>query len=542
MPDEPIEGIPVSNTATPDTTGRAPDTAAIDVRDPATGRVVGRVTDHSAAAVAEAVRRLRARQPEWEAIGVRERAKWLRAFQDWLLDNGPRLTEVVRSETGKTRFDAAIEVPAAVDLAKYWADRAEGFLADERPRPHSPIGLAKRLVSTVRPYPVVGIVTPWNLPLLNPCFDAFAALLAGAAVLVKPSEVTPLSAVELARGWAEIGAPPVFTVLTGGGDTGRAVVDTVDFVQFTGSTRTGRAIAAACAQRLIPYSLELGGKDPAIVLADADIDRAAAGIAYGALFNAGQVCISVERVYVEAAVYDRFVERLVGEVRALRQGRDGRAFTHDIGAMATAAQCDIVTRHVADAVAKGARILCGGKAFGGGRYFEPTVLADVDHTMLCLTEETFGPLIPVVAVADEDEAVRLANDSVYGLSATVWTGDRRRGERVARRLEVGAVNIDDAFANLMSFALPMGGWKDSGIGARWGGAAGIRKYCRQQAITVPRGPALPREPLWYPASRLRSRLVTTLMRAVDARGRRRLPIPARRNRQAATTDTTRTHP
>ncbi|MGV0741331.1 aldehyde dehydrogenase family protein [Mycolicibacterium sp. XJ870] len=496
----------------------------IEVRNPADGTAVGTVCDHSPDSVAATVAELRVAQCEWDSAGVRERVRWLRGWQDWLIDNSSRLTDIVQSETGKSRYDAEIEVPAAVNLANYWARHAARFLVDERPRPHSPIGLTKRLVTSFRPYPVVGVITPWNLPLLNPCFDVFAALMAGAAVVVKPSEVTPLSAVELGRGWAEIGAPPVFTVLTGAGETGRAVVDAVDYVQFTGSTHTGRAIATACGESLTPYSLELGGKDPAIVLADADIGRAAAGIAYGALFNSGQACISVERVYVEDPVYDEFVSALVEQVKTLRQGRDEREFSVDIGAMATTAQRDIVQRHVDDAIAGGARILLGGKPTGVGTFFEPTILVDVDHSMACMTEETFGPTIPVVRVADQDEAVRLANDSVYGLSATVWTGDLRRGERVARRLEVGAVNLNDVMANVVNFAIPMGGWKASGIGARWGGAPGIRKYCRQQAITVPRGPALPREPLWYPASRVRSRILSNVMRAVDGRGLRKLGL------------------
>lgn len=503
-------------------------TDVIEVRNPADGTPVGRVCNHSGSAVAEAVQRLRARQTEWQALGVRGRAEWVLRFQDWLVDNAARLTDVVQSETGKSRFDAAIEVPVAINLAKYWARHAEEFLADEAPTPHSPIGWTKRLVTTFSPYPVVGIVTPWNLPLLNPCFDAFSALMAGTAVLVKPSEVTPLSAVELARGWAEIGAPPVFTVITGDGATGSAVVNEVDYVQFTGSTATGRVIAAACGERLTPYSLELGGKDPAIVLDDVDVDRAVAGIVYGGLFNSGQACISVERIYVEAPVYDRFVSRLVAQVKQLKQGKDTRGFHFDIGAMATPGQCAIVQRHVDDAVARGARILLGGRAIRGGAFFEPTVLTDVDHSMACVTEETFGPLLPVMRVADEDEAVRLANDSAYGLSATVWTSDRRRGERVARRLEVGAVNINDAYANLHNFVVPMGGWKQSGVGARFGGRSGIRKYCRVQAITMARSLQLGREPLWYPASRTRSRVVMALMRAVDARGRRRLPELLRR--------------
>ncbi|MEV6275239.1 aldehyde dehydrogenase family protein [Nocardia sp. NPDC051832] len=502
-----------------------PGRSGIEVRNPADGRFVAQVPDESAEQVAVNAAGLRRAQPHWEASGARERAKWLFRLQDWLLDHHAELADTVQSESGKIRADAELEVFGAIDLIKYWAGKAERFLADERPAPHSPFGRAKRLMLTYRPYPVVGIITPWNFPLLNLCSDAIPALLAGAGVLVKPSEVTPLSALELARGWSDIGAPPVFSVATGRGATGRAVVAVADYVQFTGSTRTGRAIAAACAQTLTPHSLELGGKDPAIVLADADIDRAAAGIAHGALFNSGQVCVSVERVYVEAPVYDAFVTALTAAVEGMRMGQDGRDFDYDIGALATAGQRDLVQRHVTEAVAAGARITVGGNATEVGTFFEPTVLADVEQSMSCIAEETFGPTIPVVRVADEEEAVRLANDSVYGLSATVWTGDRRRGERLARRLEVGAVNVNDALANTFSFALPMGGWKDSGIGARWGGAAGIRKYCRQQAITVPRGPALAREPLWYPLTRRRFRAIAALMRVLDARGLRKLPKP-----------------
>ena len=300
-----------------------------------------------------------------------------------------------------------------------------------------------------------------------------------------------------------------------------------DYVHFTGSTATGRKVAVACAERLVPYSLELGGKDPAVVLADADLERAANGIVWGGMFNSGQACISVERVYVEAPVYDEFVATLTDKVNQLRQGKDDYTYRFDVGAMATAAQRDIVRRHVDDAVAGGARVTTGGKPTGVGTFFQPTVLADVDQSMSCMTEETFGPTLPVVKVADEEEAIRLANDSRYGLSATVWTSDPARGERVARRLEAGAVNVNDAMTNGLQFALPMPGWKDSGIGSRNGGADGLLKYCRQQGFTTLRVPTQTNEPLWYPYSRRKFRIALGLMRAAAAHGVRRVGLKPR---------------
>lgn len=496
----------------------------IEVRNPATGELVGTVPAESADAVAAKVRELRLYQPEWEAIGPEGRKEWLLKLQDWIIDHTDHLADVLQSETGKARVDALIDPSFSVDLTGYYARRAGKFLSDGHPSPHSPLARVKKLTTAYRPYPVVGVITPWNFPLAMPVIDVIPALAAGAAVVLKPSEVTPLSALELARGWAEIGAPPVLAVVTGAGETGAAVVDNVDYVQFTGSTKTGKRIAAACVERLIPYSLELGGKDPAIVLADADIDRAAYGVAFGGLFNAGQVCISVERVYVEAPVYDTFVEKLAAHVRELRQGADGREPKYDVGALANDAQKSIVSSHVEDAIAKGARAVTGGKATGVGTFYQPTVLADVDHSMSCMTEETFGPTIPVMKVADEAEAVRLANDSIYGLSASVWTGDKARGERVARQLNAGAVNINDVFANMFSFALPMGGWQQSGVGARWGGADGVRKYCRKQAITVPILPTQDKELMWFPYNTTKLGFALAAMRAAGARGMRRLGI------------------
>ncbi|MET0475033.1 MAG: aldehyde dehydrogenase family protein [Mycobacterium sp.] len=493
----------------------------IAVRNPADGSVVGKVSIDGPEVVAEKARRLRAAQADWEDIGPRERKRWLLSFQDWVLDNAGQITDVLLSETGKCRADASLEATATADAIKYWACNAEAFLGDRHPKAHSLLWQTKKFTTRYRPHPLVGVITPWNFPFIMPALDAVPALAAGAAVLVKPSEVTPLSAVELVRGWEEVGAPPVLGLVTGYGETGASVVANADFLQFTGSTATGRRVAVACAERLIPFSLELGGKDPAIVLADADVERAANGIVWGGFFNSGQVCVSVERVYVEAPIYDEFVAMLTAKVGDLRQGQEANGYHYDVGAMATSAQRDIVARHVDDAVSAGAWVTTGGTATGVGTFFAPTVLAGVDQSMACMREETFGPTLPVVRVADEDEAIRLANDSAYGLSATVWTGDDDRGERVARQLEVGAVNVNDALANVFCPQLPMGGWKQSGVGYRAGGAAGVIKYCRQQAITTPRIPTQSREMLWYPVSPGRMKFALGAMRGLAAHGLRR---------------------
>ncbi|MGV9664565.1 aldehyde dehydrogenase family protein [Nocardia niigatensis] len=504
--------------------GQRDSDSIIEVRNPATGEVAGTVAIASAEQVGATADALRRAQPEWEAIGADGRRKWLLALQDWVLDHAEELADAIQSESAKPRIDARVEIAFAVDQLGYWARHAGKFLADQHPAPHTPLMRVKRLTTVYQPYPVVGVITPWNFPLGMGIADLVPALAAGAAVLHKPSEVTPLTPLVLERGWAEIGAPPVFAVVSGRGDTGRAVIDNVDYVQFTGSVPTGQKIGVACAERMLPYSLELGGKDPAIVLADADLDRAAYGIAYGALVNAGQLCISIERVYVEAAVYDAFVDKLVAHVKELRLGQDDRDCRFDVGALANETQLGIVERHVNEAISAGAKALTGGRATGVGTFFEPTVLVDVDHTMSCITEETFGPTIPVMKVAGEAEAIALANDSVFGLSATVWTRDRARAQRIARRLNVGAVNINDSVINLFNFTIPHGGWGKSGTGYRWGGANGVRKYCRQKAITAPALPTQKKELLWFPYSPGNFGIMESAMRALSARGLRRFGL------------------
>ena len=496
---------------------------AIAVRDPATGETVEELRVDDREAVKAAAEELRAAQPSWEALGPKGRAAALRRLRDWLLDNEDRLADLYQRETSKPRQDALLEILVAVDVLNYYADNAADFLQTRKPRPHSLPGKAKQLRLDARPYPLVGIITPWNFPIALVALDAIPALAAGCAVLLKPSEVNPLAIREMVRAWREdLGLPPVLDTVVGAAETGEAVVDASDYVQFTGSTGTGKLIAKRAAETLKPVGLELGGKDAMIVLADADLERAANAAAWGAMFNSGQTCISVERIYAEAPVYDEFLQHLTRAVAELRQGRDEDRFEFDLGAMMTGAQLETVEEHVDEAVAAGARTLTGGhRVEGPGGFFEPTVLVDVDHSMACMREETFGPTAPLMKVRDADEAVRLANDSPYGLSASVWTRDKDKALEVAGQLEVGAVNVNDVYSNLFMFALPHGGWKGSGLGARNGGADGLLKYCRRQAVTVGRM-APKRELLWFPYTERRAgmfRKISHLLGAGDIRRR-----------------------
>jgi acyl-CoA reductase-like NAD-dependent aldehyde dehydrogenase len=488
--------------------------AQVEVRNPADNSIAGYVPDMGAADVAALAAQLREAQPAWEALGPKGRAKHLLAWLDWIMDNEERLFRIVQSETGKSWGDTTIETLIPLEVINYYAKHAEAFLRDESHRPHGVSAATKRLELYRRPYQLVGVITPWNYPLAMPMFDVPCALMAGAAVLSKPSEVTPLSWAACAEGWNEIGAPPVLGCATGLGGTGAAVVENVDMIQFTGSTKTGRKIAVAAAERLIPCSLELGGKDAMIVLDDADVDRAVGGAIWGGFFNAGQSCISVERVYVEDGVYDQFVDKLAEETRKLRVGMDAPgAFETEYGAMANENQMEIVERHVNDAIGKGARALTGGKRSGDGLFYEPTVLVDVDHSMSCMREETFGPTLPVMKVASEEEAVQLANDSPYGLAGSVWTKDLERARRIGRRMDTGGVCANNAMVGVFQLGMPMGGWKASGLGARFGGAYGLLKFTRQQTFVSERV-ALPSEPHWYPYKKRNAKLQARAVRVL----------------------------
>jgi acyl-CoA reductase-like NAD-dependent aldehyde dehydrogenase len=500
-----------------------PPAGEIPVENPATGETVRTVPDLGADAVAEMAARARAAQPQWEAYGFEGRARVLRRAQKWLMDNAQRVTETIVSETGKTYEDASLaEIGYAGNAFGFWAKEGPHYLADEAVKSSQVLVKGKKLILRYRPLGLIGVIGPWNYPLTNSFGDCIPALMAGNSVILKPSEITPLTSLLMAEGLRECGLPEgVLQIATGRGATGAALVEHVDMIMFTGSTKTGRKVAEAAARRLIPASLELGGKDPMIVLSDADLERAANFAAYFSMQNAGQTCISIERVYVEEPVYDEFVAKVSEKVRALRVGSPEGGFgTVEVGAITFPPQLDTISEHVEDAVQKGARVLTGGHQVPGpGRFYEPTVLVDVDHTMKIMTEETFGPTLPIMKVADADEAVRLANDSPYGLGASVFSRDVARGEAVARRIEAGAANVNDAMINYTVLELPMGGAKASGIGSRHG-AGGIRKYCSQQAIVVTAKLAMKKELFMYPYKTRTSRLLAGMFKLLYGRGKR----------------------
>jgi acyl-CoA reductase-like NAD-dependent aldehyde dehydrogenase len=498
--------------------GRA---ATIEVENPATGKVIASVPVVAPEEVAEYVARARRAQPGWEALGFEGRAAVMKRCQRWVSDNAERVIETIQSETGKAYEEALLaEVGYAEGAFAFWAKNAEKFLAEERVKTASPFAKGRKLVVRYAPLGVVGVIGPWNYPLTNSFGDCIPALMAGNAVLLKPSEVTPLTSMLMGEMLRECGLPEdLYQVLPGYGETAAAMIDEVDFVMFTGSTATGKKVMERAAQTLTPVSLELGGKDPMIVCADADLERAANAAVHYSMQNAGQTCTSTERVYVEEPIYDEFVRLVTDRVRDLRQGVPGGAGSTDLGAVISPPQSEIVERHVKDAVEHGARVLVGGgRRDENGHFFEPTLLVDVDHSMACMREETFGPTLPVMKVRDAEEAVRLANDSEYGLQASVWTKDAGKGERLARRIESGVVTVNDAQVNYVALELPMGGWKQSGLGTRHG-EDGIRKYTKKQTLLVTSFAPLKKDLHMMPYTPRRTRFVAKLLKLVYGRGR-----------------------
>ncbi len=460
---------------------------AVAARAPFTGAELARLPQTRVEQVDGAFARARAAQQSWARTPLRLRARLLLRLHDHVLDHQSEVLDLIQLESGKARVHAFDEVVDVALVARHYA-RAGARMLRPRRRPGL-YPLLTRVEEVRHPKGVVGIVSPWNYPLSLGVSDALPALLAGNAVVAKPDLQGTLTALWSARALAACGLPDgLFQVLVGdGGVLGPQVVARADHVAFTGSTRTGRQVAGQAAQRLVSTSLELGGKNSMIVLADADLDRAAEGAVRACFSSAGQLCVSAERLLVHTSVYDAFLQRFLRRTRAIRMG-PSMDYSADMGSLVGPHQLAAVTRHVGDALDKGARLLTGGRARPdlGPYFYEPTVLTGVGEAMACHHEETFGPVVAVSAFDTEAEALSRANDTSYGLNASVWTRDFARGRGLAVRLHAGTVNINDGYAVAWgSVAAPMGGMKDSGLGRRHG-AEGLLRFTEVQTVATAR--------------------------------------------------------
>jgi acyl-CoA reductase-like NAD-dependent aldehyde dehydrogenase len=466
---------------------------------PATEEVLCEFECADESEVQAAVARACEAQREWAEIGVRRRIAVMREFQRRLLEKKSEIAEAITREAGKPVAEAlTTEVLVVLDAARFLIENAFRLLRDEA-LPHGSLAAKLKRGRLVRePYGVIGIISPWNYPFSIPATETLAALVAGNTVVLKPSEFSSLVALELQSLLHAAGVPrDVFQVVVGDGATGAALVHSkIDKLVFTGSVASGKRIAAAAAERLLPIVLELGGKDPMLVLDDADIDVASSAAVWGAFMNAGQTCLSVERCYVHRSLYEKFLGSCVEKANKLRVG-NGLELDTDVGPMIRERQLQIVQAHVEDAVTRGARLLAGGSRLPelGKNFYKPTVLADVTHAMRIMREETFGPVLPVMVVDSEEEAIRLANDSEFGLAASVFTRDNGRGERVARKLQAGTVMVNDVISCFGISEAPHGGVKSSGVG-RTHGRFGLEEMVRLKYLDVDRMPGM-KKVWWY---------------------------------------------
>ena len=466
---------------------------------PATGAVLRELECASDADVTVTVERARSAQPSWSELGVRRRVDVLRRFQAALHAKKSEIAAAITREAGKPLAEALVtEVLVVLDAARFLIDKAFPLLRDE-PLPHGNVATKLKTGRLLRePYGVVGIISPWNYPFSIPATETLAALVAGNAVVLKPSELTPLVALELASLLHESGVPKdVFQIVIGEGVTGAALIRSpIDKLVFTGSVATGKRIATAAAERLLPVVLELGGKDPMIVLDDADVDVASSAAVWGAFVNAGQACLSVERCYAHHSVYEKFVAACVEKTKNLRVG-NGEDRDTDVGPMIQERQLHIVESHVEDAQALGAQVVAGGVRLpeSGPNFYAPTVLRNVSHAMRIMREETFGPVLPIMAFDSDDEAVGLANDSEYGLAASIFTRDSERGERLARRIQAGTVMVNDAISCFGISEAPHGGVKASGVGLTHG-RFGLEEMVRVKYLDTDQMPGM-KKVWWY---------------------------------------------
>jgi acyl-CoA reductase-like NAD-dependent aldehyde dehydrogenase len=485
----------------------------VEVRAPYNGAMLGSIPAAGEADVALAVRRARAAQPEWAARSPSERAKIFLRFHDLLLDRQAEVLDLIQLETGKARRHAFEEVLDTAVVSRHYAQRAHRML-----RPRRRKGALLLLTETWefrKPVGVAGFIIPWNYPLNLAVTDAVPALLAGNTAVLKPDHQTSFTALWAVSLLREAGLPPdVLPVVTGYGPAvGPPLIDSVDFVMFTGSTATGKMVARQASSRLVAYSLELGGKNPMLVLADADLEKTVDGAIRGCFVGAGQVCVSTERIYVHQSLFDQFLRRFVERVRGMKIG-PALDFSIHMGSLSSERQLHVVEEHVRDAVAKGAAVAVGGRPRPdlGPLFYEPTILTGVREGMKVFEEETFGPVVSVYPFTSEDEAVERANATRYGLNASIWTRNASRGIQLARRINAGSVNVNEAYAAAWgSVDSPIGGMKESGVSRRHG-AEGILKFTEAQTVASQR--LVPIAPFPNMDAALHARWMSRLLRLV----------------------------
>lgn len=489
---------------------------------PINGKKLYEISDSDEQQIKTAFANAKKIQPEIRNLPVEKRIEEILKINEFLIENREYILTKIIEETGKSRFDAlSSELFEICDVIDYFRKATPKILRDKSV--HTPIVLmGKKSKIFHEPLGTVLVITPWNYPLYQALVPSILAFLAGNAVIIKPSEVTPLKGLieEIIEKSGFI--KNAFQIIYGGKETGKALIEMrPDKIHFTGSVESGKKIMEQASKYLIPVDLELGGKDASIVFEDVNIERTANGIMWGAFTNCGQSCTSIERVYVHEKIYDEFVKTIAEKISKLKFSSEKRNYNSpedcDIGCMTTEFQTKIIEEHLQDAVSKGAKILCGGKRENGSMHFPPTLLTDVNHQMKIVNTETFGPMLPVMKFKTEEEAISLANDSIYGLSASVWSKDLKRAERVARKLEVGNVSINSHMLTEANPALPFGGVKQSGFG-RLKSEHGLLSFCNIKSIIIDvQGKKI--EPHWYPQTPTKYKMLSDLMAALFSRSK-----------------------
>jgi len=495
----------------------------LDIENPITGDTLYSIEIPTEAQLDRAFQTAAEVQQTIARLSVGERVKEMMKLSDWILDNDDLIMDRVIEETGKARFDAyTSEIFAVLDLIDYYRGHAKKLLADKKA--HTPIfQLGKKSRIYHEPLGTVLVIAPWNYPFIQGMMPSLLAFLAGNAVIIKPSELTPLKGL-----WEQMLIESgflrdAFQFVYGGRETGQRLIERrPDKIHFTGSVRAGKAIMAQASEQLTPVDLELGGKDPAIVFGDVNIERTVNGVLWGGLTTAGQSCTSIERLYVHEEIYDEFLDMLVDRAQKLRLSKPNRDTSQpddcDLGAVTSPAQVRVIESHIEEAVELGARLLCGGVTESGSHHMAATIVADVDHSMKIASEETFGPVIAVMKFKTEQEAIRLANDSPYGLSASVWSADLKRADRVARSIRTGNVSINNHMLTEANAALPFGGVKNSGFG-RIKGAEGLTTFCNTKSVLIDKqGSTI--DPHWYPFTTSKFEMLRELSQSYFRRPRK----------------------